>query len=191
MSANASRSKTPRKVTLRAVTEEDVIAWNSPINAFTLIRECATNLALATRRYRRSRYLLTAARMESAFVEGTPVDPEFTKQRKAYSDAAREMRAQLSFLAASVPEHAGGVLRGLTNALGHDASAEQFENISEVFGAWSVCERLLDFGDSIGPIQTDFTIPSDAKLDAINANLAILLALFRDNMECLGFTIPR
>ena len=196
MPVKAGRDKANRKVsTLRAATN-DALDPNSPINAFTLIRECATTLALTTPRYRRARHLLKAKLLEDTFLEGEAVDPDFSEQRKLFSDAARELRAQLCFLAAGLPETAGGVLRGLMAALcrnGHDASAEQFGDMAEVFAAWNACERLLDFGDFIGPNQNlseGFTIPSDAKPDAINANLAMLLASFCDYLKWLGFSIP-
>lgn len=161
------------------------------INSFTLIRECAMRLALATPQYRRARHCLTGIQLESMFLDGVPTDPDFTKQRTSLSNAARETRAQLCSLAVNLQDNAGAVLRDLTRALSreHDgASAEQFGEITEIFAAWHACERLLGFGELIQ--SPDFPIPSDATLDAINANLAMLLASLYEHLSLLGFEIP-
>lgn len=173
-------------------TDDAVWKTDSAINAFTLIRDCATELAAATPRYRRARYLLTARQLEIFFLDGVVADPDCLEQQKSLSDASRELRTRICYLATNISETAGGVLQDLTQALCSKGAptSEQFGEIADVFAAWHDCERLLNFGELTQSSDQHFAIPSDAKLDAINANLAVLLASLRDRLGRLGFNIP-
>ncbi len=162
------------------------------INSFTVIEECAIELAVLTLRYRRARHYLIARQIEQALSDDVVLDPYFTEQRKSFSEASRELRREFCYLAINLTENEGCVLRDLVGALSienHAGSAEQFGDIAAVFADWHACQRLLDCGETIQ--SADFTIPSDAKLDTINANLAMLLASLRDHLKRLGFDLPR
>jgi hypothetical protein len=176
----------------RKVHRKTTVLASEPglVNTFTLIRECATKLANATPRYRRARDLLTVKQLENFFLEGA-VDPEFTEQQKSASEAGREVREQLCYIAEDLREYAGTVLLAFTRGASNKThTLGQFEEIAMLFAGWHACEQLLDFGELSPSMGRNFPIPSDAKLDAINANLATLLAVFREDLIRAGFTIP-
>ncbi len=169
------------------------------INTFTLIREQASALALATVRYRRRRQLLTATRLSSLLLDGSvPTDPDFTEERNAFREAGRELRPPLCYLADDFATLGGTVLLVATRKICGDGggSAEEFSDIAELLAAWHACERLFHFADLIPGqqvaenVQIDFEIPSDAQIDTIIATVVMLLACLRDYLKSLGFDIP-
>ena len=204
MIASKALKKSRRKSIASVRLEE---ARYAIMNATTLWESSAGELAAAAGRYRRAR---TASVMDYrgrvCFEGGFPSTENPNEAGEALEQALRAFRCQLDRVSVGLSDYSAELLRELADARHLDGAlskeAERFDAIDEIIEIWNDARRLSNFPQAAQPVAlshdvfdltlaaTAAILPTDDRLDALIARIAMLAALLRKFCNQMEIKLP-